>query len=238
MIAIAIVEDDQQEQKRLQQYLMRYAMENQQTFSFALYSNALDYLEDKQKFDIVFMDIMLPNMRGMEAAARMREYDSKTVLIFVTTMVQFAIKSYEVDALDYIVKPVNYARLTMKLQKAIRVIESNSGGTVVINDAQGMIRCSTNELLYVEVHGHKLDYHTTSGIYSAYGSLNDLERVLHIYNFMRCNACYLVNPQFIKKVNSRDLLVTLSNDESLKISQTRRKGFINELTNWLGQGKS
>lgn len=153
MIAIAIVEDDQQEQKRLQQYLMRYAMENQQTFSFALYSNALDYLEDKQKFDIVFMDIMLPNMTGMEAAARMRAYDSKTVLIFVTTMVQFAIKSYEVDALDYIVKPVNYARLTMKLQKAIRVIESNSGGTVVINDAQGMIRCSTNELLYVEVHG-------------------------------------------------------------------------------------
>lgn len=150
MIAIAIVEDDQQEQKRLQQYLMRYAMENQQTFSFALYSNALDYLEDKQKFDIVFMDIMLPNMTGMEAAARMRAYDSKTVLIFVTTMVQFAIKSYEVDALDYIVKPVNYARLTMKLQKAIRVIESNSGGTVVINDAQGMIRCSTNELLYVE----------------------------------------------------------------------------------------
>lgn len=55
---------------------------------------------------------------------------------------------------------------------------------------------------------------------------------------MRCNACYLVNPQFIKKVNSRDLLVTLSNDETLKISQTRRKGFINELTNWLGQGKS
>ena len=97
MIAIAIVEDDQQEQKRLQQYLMRYAMENQQTFSFALYSNALDYLEDKQKFDIVFMDIMLPNMTGMEAAARMREYDSKTVLIFVTTMVQFAIKSYEAD---------------------------------------------------------------------------------------------------------------------------------------------
>lgn len=74
-------------------------------------------------------------MTGMEAAARMRAYDSKTVLIFVTTMVQFAIKSYEVDALDYIVKPVSYARLTMKLQKAIRVIESNSGGTVIIRCA-------------------------------------------------------------------------------------------------------
>ncbi len=237
MISIAIVEDDMQEQKRLQQYLTRYAMENQQTFRFFLYENAFDFLEEKRSFDIVFMDIMMPNMTGMEAAARLREYDSRAVLIFVTTMVQFAVKSYEVDALDYIVKPVSYARLIMKLQKAIRVIEASSGGMVVINDARGMIRCATKNLMYVEVHGHKLDYHTTEGVYSAYGSLNDLESVLHSYHFMRCNACYLVNPQFIKSVNTRDLLVMLSNGEALKISQTRRKGFINELTNWLGQGK-
>ena len=183
------------------------------------------------------MDIMLPNLTGMEAAARMRKHNNTTVLIFVTSMVQFAIKSYEVDALDYIVKPVTYERLTMKLQKAIKVFEANSGGTVVISNAQELIKCSTHDILYIEVHGHKLCYHTINGSFSEYGSLNDLEKILNAYDFMRCNACYLVNPKYIKKVNNKELLVVLSNDETLKISQTKRKGFINQLTNWFGQGK-
>ena len=69
MISIAIVEDDVQEQKRLQQYLTRYSMENQQAFRFFLYENAFDFLEEKRSFDIVFMDIMMPNMTGMEAGS-------------------------------------------------------------------------------------------------------------------------------------------------------------------------
>jgi len=237
MIDIAIVEDDREEQQRLVRNLQRYALENQQSFSFSLYESALDFLEAKKPFDIVFMDIMLPGLNGMEAAMELRKRSSRTVLIFVTTMVQFAIKSYEVDALDYIVKPVTYERLTMKLKKAIRVMESTAGGTIVINDPGGMVRQSTKDLLYVEVHGHKLAYHTVDGVYTEYGTLGDLEKILHAYDFMRCNACFLVNPHHIRQVNNKELLAILSNGEELKISQSRRKSFISELTNWLGQGK-
>ena len=237
MIEIAIVEDDRDEQQRLLRNLNQFAQENQQPFHFTLYENALDFLDERKPFDIVFMDIMLPNFNGMEAAVQLRKHNSQTVLIFVTTMVQFAIRSYEVDALDYIVKPVTYERLTMKLKKAIKVIESSAGGTIVINDANGMVKQSTNDILYVEVHGHKLTYHTVDAVYAEYGSLGDLERVLHAYDFMRCNACFLVNPHHIKQVNNKELLAVLSNGEELKISQSRRKSFISELTNWMGQGK-
>lgn len=237
MIDIAIVEDDVEEQQLLLRYLKKYNTEHQKNFRFFMYSNAFDFLEEKRAFDIAFLDIMLPNMTGMEAAAKLRTYNSHTVLIFVTTMVQFAIKSYEVDALDYIVKPVTYERLTMKLQKAIKVIEANSDGMVVINDSRGIVKCVTGDLRYVEVHGHKLEYHTVDGLYTDYGSLNDLEQVLKAYDFMRCNSCYLVNPHHIKRVNGKDLTVVLSNDEVLKISQAKRKQFVSDITNWLGQGK-
>lgn len=237
MIEIAIVEDDRDEQQRLLRNLNRFAMENQQPFHFSLYENALDFLDERKSFDIVFMDIMLPNFNGMEAAVELRKHNSRTVLIFVTTMVQFAIRSYEVDALDYIVKPVTYERLTMKLKKAIKVIESSAGGTIVINDPNGMVKQSTSDILYVEVHGHKLTYHTTDAVYAEYGSLGDLEKVLHAYDFMRCNACFLVNPHHIRQVNNKELLAVMSNGEQLKISQSRRKSFISELTNWMGQGK-
>ena len=108
MIEIAIVEDDQQEQQRLLQYLRRYEEDHQQNFLFSVFDNAFDFLESKKSFDIAFLDIMMPNMTGMDAAEKLRTYNNRTVIIFVTTMVQFAIKSYEVDALDYIVKPVSY----------------------------------------------------------------------------------------------------------------------------------
>lgn len=237
MIEIAIVEDDVQEQQQLLNYLKRYAEDHQQAFLFSIFSNAFDFLESPKTFDIAFMDIMMPNMTGMDAAEKLRTYNNRTVIIFVTTMVQFAIKSYEVDALDYIVKPVSYERLTMKLQKAIKVFESNEGGTIMVDDPRGTTKLATNDILYVEVTGHKLVFHTLADNYTEYGSLSELETVLSAYNFMRCNACYLVNPQHIKQLNTKNLLVILSNDEQLKISQTKRKSFVSELTNWLGQGK-
>lgn len=237
MIEIAIVEDDPQERQRLLNNLKQYAAENGQSFSFSLYASAFDFLDEKKAFDIAFLDIMMPGITGMEAAVELRRRNSQTVILFVTTMVQFAIKSYEVDALDYIVKPVTYERLTMKLHKAIKVVKANEGGAVVIRAAEGMVKQSTNDILYVEVSGHKLTYHTTSGTYLEYGSLTDLTNRLSAYDFMRCNACYLVNPRHIRHINNKALLLVLSNGEELKISQAKRKSFISDMTNWLGQGK-
>ena len=237
MIEVAIVEDDDAERNRLLTYLKKYAEEKQLPFAFSAYTNAFDFLEEKKVFDIAFLDIMMPNMTGMEAAEALRRHNRSTVIIFVTTMVQFAIKSYEVDALDYIVKPVSYARLTMKLSKAMQVIASKEGGTVVIHDTHGLVKQSTNDILYIEVSGHKLTYHTQQGVFAENGSLRDLEKMLAAYGFMRCNACYLVNPQHIRQLKTRELLVLLSNGETLKISHARRKSFISELTNWMGQGK-
>lgn len=237
MIKIAIIEDNLDEQQRLLHHLERYAKEHHEPFQFFLYNNAVDFLSAEESFDIAFLDIMLPNLTGMQAAMRMRKYNSRTIIIFVTTIAKFALKSYEVDALDYVIKPVTYERLTLKLQKAIKIIESNEGGMLTINDPHGIVTCSTNNILFVEVHGHKLQFHTADHIYSEYGSLSDLEKVLNAYDFMRCNSCYLVNPQHIRRINNKELTVILSNNEELKISQPRRKSFIHDFTNYLGQGK-
>lgn len=135
MIQIAIAEDSIEEQQRLLTNLKRYVDENKMMFQFSVYDNALTFLEERKAFDIVFMDIIMPHITGMEAAMRLRQYDERVVLIFVTTTAQFAAKGYEVDALDYILKPVSYERLTMKLRKAIEVVESDEGSVVIINDA-------------------------------------------------------------------------------------------------------
>lgn len=235
MIQIAIVEDEDKEAEALLGCLSRYERENGERLAVRRYRNAFDFFEDKESFEIVFMDIMLPNMNGMEAAQRMRKYDSRTILIFVTNMTQFAIKSYEVDALDYVLKPVSYERVTFKLKKAIKIIRSRGSRQITVKSENGYVRIGTDQIYYVEVRGHKLTYVTEQGAFNENGSMTKLEEELKQFNFMRCNACYLVNPQYIFSV--KGFRVVMQNGDELKISQPKHKSFMSELSNYLGQGK-
>ena len=235
VIDIAIIEDSNEAASALVSCLERFGQEENEQFKIVRYTDADAFLSAKQPYDIIFMDIRLPNITGMEAAERLRKFDKTSVLIFVTSMAQFALKSYEVDALDYILKPVSYRRVTLKLRKAVEIVKSREDRQVVINHGGEMVRLSTAQILYVEVRGHKLSYHTDEGVLSENGSLSSLEASLRANNFMRCNACYLVNPRRILSV--KKFTVCMDNGDELSISQPRRKAFIDELTNWMGQGK-
>lgn len=235
MIKIAIVEDGDEEANLLLSYLEQFAQERGETFLYKRFKDAADFLEEKGSYDIIFLDIMLPNITGMEAAERLRRYNTRSVIIFVTSMAQFAVRGYEVDALDYIVKPVTYSRLTFKLRRALDVINANQDKMVVVSNPDGIAQISTGDIYYIEVSGHKLSFHTSRGVLTEHGSLGSLEEQLQDSNFMRCNSCYLLNPKYIADV--RGMTVTMQDGTELKISQPKRKKFINDLTNWLGQGK-
>lgn len=91
-------------------------------------------------FDIVLMDIAMPHMNGLEAARRLRGIDSSVCLIFITTLAQYAIRGYEVDALDFLVKPVQYELFRLKLEKALYYISKTTSASYAIVTAAGMRR--------------------------------------------------------------------------------------------------
>lgn len=120
IVHIALVEDDVKAAETIQKYLDRYEAENQIKFDVTTFSNAIPLLENyTADYDIIFMDIRMPYMNGMDAAHRLRAIDSKVILIFITSLTQYAVAGYEVEALDYIVKPVNYYDFALKLARAI-----------------------------------------------------------------------------------------------------------------------
>lgn len=120
MIRVAIVEDDAAEREKIQGYLNELSRQEQIQFEIAPYPSGLNFIMGEMKgFDIVLMDIDMPGVNGMETAQALRKVDPTVILIFVTNMAQYAISGYEVDATDFILKPVNKYSFAIKIKRAV-----------------------------------------------------------------------------------------------------------------------
>ncbi|MBQ6756918.1 MAG: response regulator transcription factor [Oscillospiraceae bacterium] len=224
-IRIAIVEDDRAASDTVKSYIERYGRENSLQFKITQYPDAVSLLDRySAEHDIIFMDIQMPYMNGMDAAHRLRSLDGRVILIFTTSLMQYAVEGYEVDALAYLVKPVNYYEFAMKLTKAVKRVPFISKADVVINTKSGDIRLAQEDIRFVEITGHWAVYHTLGGDYTRYSSLTKVESELSKDDFCRCNSCYLVNLACVSRINGLDCI--LDNGVELRISQPKKKSFL------------
>ena len=235
MFSVAVVEDDGEAAARLRACLERYERDHPGVrFDVTEFREPTSFLDPyKAQWDMVFMDIEMPNMDGMAAARRLRELDAETILVFVTNMAQFAAKGYEVDALDYIVKPFSYSDFERKLARAVRLCERESDSIVIAQ--RGITRrVRLRDISHIEVRGRNLDYHTERGVITASGSLKELETTLKPHGFVRCGNPYLVNQRYIAAVKGQ--VVLLEDGVELPIGRAYRKQFLMDLASELGHG--
>ncbi len=222
MIEIAIVEDDKEQAVLLDSHIKSYAAEHKLALSVSVFYDAITFLEKYSAFDVVYMDIMMPMLNGMDAAKLLREKDEKVVLIFVTTMRQYAIQGYEVAASDFIVKPVTYPEFALKFTKVLSRLEDGDSSNVLIRTENSFIRLEPRDIYYVEVKGHHCVYHTTSGEYRQYQTMKSAEAALVGHSFVRCNNFLLVNLAHVDRVEGMSVHV---GGETLQMSHPRRKAF-------------
>lgn len=232
MINIAIIEDEKKAAELILSYLARYEKETGRKSTTFVFDNALDFISDYvPKYDVIFMDIELPHMNGYDAAVRLRNIDKNVCLVFVTNMVQYAVKGYAVDAMGYMVKPVDYFDFKTQMDKIVLKLDQNRDEEVIVKSEGETRRIRLGDIFYVEVFGHYLIYHTTYGVFRELGQLGKLEETLRENNFFRCNRCYLVNLKHVMGIKEGS--ITIGGDE-IQISRRMKKDFMIALNDYFG----
>jgi len=234
MLNIAVVEDNEQDMEQLLSYIKRYGQEKGmqlQTFPFL---DGRGLLEDYQaRYDIIFLDIEMPGLSGMEVAERIRARDSDVVLVFVTQIAQYAIQGYSVGALDYVLKPVGYRAFSVKLERAMNLAMRHSSGHLLIRQSDGVVRLDTRQIYYVDVHERMLHYHTELGDFATRETLQSVEEKLAPFHFVRGNHWYIVNLYHVAGVRGDKVTV---NGQELMLSRRNKAAFLSALANYVGGG--
>lgn len=233
MVRIKILEDDPADRQTLVDCLRKYESEHGETFSITTYANPSEFIDDYHlDCDLIFMDIELPLFNGIETAHQLREMDPVVVLVFITNMEQYAINGYEVDALDFVIKPINYCRFSSMMRRALRNLPVRDEKEVILQTAGTIMRLRASQIYYVEIRDHLLLYHTDQGRIEAWGKLSDVEAELDAYNFARCSSSHLVNLQHITSVSKTEVIV---GSTALPISQRKRKAFCERVMSYLNK---
>lgn len=235
MIRIAIVEDDEAYVSQLADYLKRYQETYGEKIEITVYRDGDGIVSNyKAQFDIILMDIQMKFMDGMTAAEEIRKTDSEVIIIFITNISQYAIKGYEVGALDYILKPIHYFVFNQKIARAVARIKKRGRKYMVIQTRQGIARLDVSDIQYIESFEHNLVFHTNKKDYISVMTMKSAEKELENMGFSRGNHCYLINLEYVEAIEDKCAVL---GETKLKISRPRMKTFMKDLTKYWGEEK-
>ncbi len=234
MYHIAIVEDEASFAAQLQEYLKQYEEENDIRFKVSVFEDGADILADYQPlYDLILLDIEMPKVNGMKAAEQIREQDADVTLMFITNMASYAIHGYEVGALDFVMKPINYYIFSMKLTRALKRIRQKAQQELLLTLTDGVKKLNVQQIYYVEVQNRMLYYHTDEGVFRMRGTMQSVEKMLTPYAFAKCNHWYIVNLKHVSEVRKTTAVVA---GHELEVSRRNRSAFLKALTDYVGGG--
>ena len=234
MYSIAIVDDEAVHIKNLSDYIERFFKENGGAeYRISVFNDGDELLKDYHAaYDIVFLDIEMERVNGMKAARIIRKTDEDTAIIFVTHMARFAIKGYEVNALDFIVKPVDYFSFALKMKKAIKYVDNNLDNSIEIRISDAVYSIKERDIYYVESIEHNVIFHTAIGEFKLYGTLKAFAERLSKSTFVMCNRCYIVNMRHVDSVVGK---IAVVHGCQLVISRYKKNEFMQALVTYWGK---
>ncbi|RGG29655.1 DNA-binding response regulator [Ruminococcus sp. AF25-17] len=205
---VAIVDDEQRVRDTLKEYIAQFSEESEIKLDVETFESGDLLLKNYKKiYDIIIFDIDMPGTNGMNTARKIREKDQVVTIIFITNIAQYAINGYEVDAVDYIIKPISYYDFSMKFHRTVAKAVQKEDHVILIETAEGTRRVHVSSIMYVEVLSHYLYFHTQERVYKARGSMSNIERELNAFFFQRVHRSFIINLEYVEAMDGKSVTV-------------------------------
>lgn len=238
-IRAIIVDDEEAARDVLENLLLRFCP---QVEVIAKCENVILAVEEikKQKPDLVFLDIEMPNYSGFEIVSFFEKINFE--IIFVTAYDQYAIRAFEVAAIDYLLKPVDIARLKNAVDRVVQqcnieqqsqrlsllssTLKDKQLKNIVVTDKGQQHIITIDNIIAIEAQESYCTIHTTHKTYVVSKNLKHFETVLgSLTQFFRVHKSWLVNKEFVKHYSKSDLIIQLSNGLTTKLSKYKKVEF-------------
>ncbi len=233
ILNIAICDDSLLDQEILSDCLYDYFEEKNIDYFITKYSGGKDLIYDVQdgkSFDLIFLDIYMQDELGITIARKLREENNYIgKIVFLTSTLNYAVESYDVEAVGYLLKPLIPKKLNTVMNK---ITKNYSKELYRIQHRRKIVSVKYDDILYVESSNSKCILHSINENYHIYKRLIDIESELNDKRFLRCHQSYLVNMDYIKNADKQ---FELTNGDVVYIRQRNLKSIKQEFINYMGR---
>ncbi len=232
MIKFAICDDEPLMAQELAGHLADYMKENLITaYSLSSFSDGRALLDAIDRFDVIFLDIQMEQPDGMETAKLLRRRGDHSLLVFVTVLKELVFDAFQVEAYDYLLKPLDRDRFKQTMERVLRSLDRKTAEDIVIQRGTGCEVVLLSDIVYCEVLGRKIYLHKHDGTVSDYyDKLEDLERRVD-GRFFKCHRSFLVNLDYVR--GCQDGQVLLAQGERIPASRLRERELTQALLRYM-----
>ena len=208
LLHLAVCDDRMEDRKKLCRLLKEYGQYNNLELTVDQWGTGEDLLRafSPGHYHLLFLDIYMKQLNGVETARTLREQDENCAIVFVTTSPEHAVDGFNVNALHYLLKPITAAQLDTVFQRLTR-LQKKEPAYITVRSQRLEVRCNVDEIVFAEIYDKLCLIHTKTNTIQTYTPLDEIERQVPVNLFLRCHRSYLVNMSYITRMEDTQFTV-------------------------------
>ncbi|MDF2654908.1 MAG: ypdB 1 [Bacillota bacterium] len=241
MLQFAVCDDNIDELENMVQLINLYRTSKNFSCEYAVFPNGFELvsaLEKGKRFDIYCLDIVMPGFTGIDVAKAIREIDKTAPIIFFTSSPEFALESYSVKAINYVLKPISKDKLFFTLDEMREQIKAEENSdAIIVKSTEGIQKILVSNLVFAEVIGRNVLYHLLSGkVIECTDSFTSVcDNLIKYGHFIKTHRSYIVNMQYVDTIENHK--VTLQTLASVPIAQGKARQIKQQYLNYQMEGE-
>ena len=218
---VAICEDEEYQRNTIIQFIMNHTIQYPgiTVSAFTCGEDLLSAYEHGDSFDLIFLDIQMKDMNGIATAYEIRKKSRHAILFFITGHTQYVSAAFALSAFQFLIKPVRQDTFDREFKRAVNKYHRDRQ-KYVINTKASTMTLEIKDIHFMEIRDHRIVIHSETQEYIKSGKLNDEEKKMRPYGFIRTHQSYLVNMAYIRVITEKDVIMT--NGKQAAVSARKR----------------